>query len=531
MKDRPIVRPATGGVCWEHTFDTFRLKVYVPDNDLNGRVNDYCFRAPLLTVFEEREQDMDSAVRFARESGLAACAARADSSVLFVYPVNERGWAGADISLYREYIANVKMIPVYEDGIVADDNFFTGRFEGYFIRGAKFRTDIYSFGASADYTAKYLLDTVEGEYLWGPGEITPAVCSMERLGIVPDVKRKDIAVISVGNSDEINAAFEGSSDVLIKDKADYEADFMNFVRRYKMWCGKMETEPDLDALGMTEEAGAVTVKTSPDNRNISAAERPAHDVGYFAYYNKGLFDKGAVPLVIGLHGGGDSSLFFTFVTGWWQIAHDNGFLFVSLDDHLSVTATEIIEVIEHLKQRYPIDTHRIYATGFSMGSGKTWDLFQQYPEVFAGVMPASALFPVYTTFYGEPVPESSLNRDVPLPVFYSGGEDSHLPELPFQNETCLERAVYAAGVNRVKARFDSLRFADRDSWDDRIWGIKGDRVEKLYDPDRDSTLTVNYYDSEDGICRTAFASVSGQVHEFRLHSARAAWDFISKFTR
>ncbi|MBQ8978668.1 MAG: hypothetical protein IJ080_02775, partial [Oscillospiraceae bacterium] len=179
------------------------------------------------------------------------------------------------------------------------------------------------------------------------------------------------AVISVGNSDEINAAFEGSSDVLIKDKADYEADFMNFVRRYKMWCGKMETEPDLDALGMTEEAGAVTVKTSPDNRNISAAERPAHDVGYFAYYNKGLFDKGAVPLVIGLHGGGDSSLFFTFVTGWWQIAHDNGFLFVSLDDHLSVTATEIIEVIEHLKQRYPIDSHRIYATGFSMGSGKT----------------------------------------------------------------------------------------------------------------------------------------------------------------
>ena len=95
-------------------------------------------------------------------------------------------------------------------------------------------------------------------------------------------------------------------------------------------------------------------------------------------------------------------MYLTFVAGWWEVAHKYDFLFVSIDNHQFVTATEIIDIIDELKKRYNIDEHRIYATGFSMGSGKTWDLYQEYPQVFAGVMPCSALFPVYTTFFGFP---------------------------------------------------------------------------------------------------------------------------------
>ncbi|MBR1861490.1 MAG: hypothetical protein IJ796_06495 [Lachnospiraceae bacterium] len=47
-----------------------------------------------------------------------------------------------------------------------------------------------------------------------------------------------------------------------------------------------------------------------------------------------------------------------------------------------------------------IDEKRIYATGFSMGSGKTWDLYQEYPGSFAGFMPCSALFPIKENPYG-----------------------------------------------------------------------------------------------------------------------------------
>jgi len=529
MMERPAVRETTGGKCWEHEFDSFFLKVYVPDNTLDGQVNNYGFRAPLLLVFEENPQDMDSAVRFARETGLANVAAAHDTSVLFVHPRAESGWAGADESLYASVIAEIKMIQVYRDGIVENYDFFAKQFKGFFVRGAIFRADIYSFGASADYVAKNLLKTLQGEYLWGPGEITPAMCSMERLSVLPDVRRRDIAVVSAGNTPEINRAFEGCEHLLVKDAAEYEKDFYAFVRRFKMWCGHMEYEPDFPALGMAEDAGKVTVRTSPDHRGPFKGD-PAHDVGYFAYYNKGIFDNGPVPLVLGFHGGGDSSMYLTFVAGWWEIAHQYGFLFVSVENHMNVTATEAVELIEGLKKRYSIDPRRIYATGFSMGSGKSWDCFQEYPDVFAGIMPASALFPVYTTFFGEPVTDR-LNKTVPVPVFYSGGEESPLPELPCHTATALERVQYVAQVNRLKKDFSSLSFENKGAWEHPIWGIPGDRVEKIPDPSRGSVLTVHYYDSEDGVCRTAFASVSGQMHECRKHSCENAWNFISQFTR
>ena len=282
---------------------------------------------------------------------------------------------------------------------------------------------------------------------------------------------------------------------------------------------------------MTEDAGSYTVKTSPDNVG-KYKDEPTHKVGYFAYYNNDIFDKGPAPLVVGFHGGGDSSMYLTYVAGWWEVAHKYGFLFVSVENHMDVTATEAVELIGELKKRYRIDEHRIYATGFSMGSGKTWDCYQEYPEVFAGFMPCSALFPVYTTFFGKPVTEK-LNKTVPGAVFYSGGEESPLPELPFQAPTCLERVQYVAEVNKLKKAeaFKNADFEKKDGWEEARWAVPGDRTEQVPDPSRGSVLTIHYYDSEDGVCRTAFAGVSGQQHECRQHSCENAWKFVSRFTR
>ena len=527
LMERPIVTTLSdGGKCWEHKYERFYFKDYVPANDIDGSVNNYTFRAPLLFVFEEKQQTMEEAVAFAKSSGLERVAAEADGAVAFVYPTAEGGWKNAELELFKDLMAEVKMVPEYADGIAESNNFFSRTFEGYYIRGAKFRTDIYSFGESADFVAKYMFDTIDGEYLWGPGSITPAMCSMERLSVKPRLMRKDVAVLSVGNSDEINESFEGLTNLLIKDKADYYKDFHEFVWKYRMWCDNIDFEPDLQKMGMVEERGSITVKTSSDNRSKFKGTKE-HTAGYFAYYNKGIMDDKKVPLMLGLHGGGDSALFFTYVAGWYQVAADHDFLLVSIENHHFFTATELVDIVDELQKRYSIDEKRIYATGFSMGSCKTWELIKEYPEKFAGFAPASALPPVKNNVLAQSFGDR-FNTDVSVPIFYSGGEQSPLPELPFQTDTALERIQYVAELNDLKAVFDK-KFEDKDSYEDPIWTVKGDRIEKLHDETRGSILTVHYFDSKDGVCRTALGSIDNQQHECRHHSCEAAWNFISQF--
>ena len=530
LQERPIVSDvADGGKYFEHEYEKFFLKAYVPANDLDGATNNYGFQAPLLLVFEEHRQSRDEAIAFAKETRLANIAATFDSSVLFIYPTDKDGWKNQTDELYAAVIKEIKMDPNYADGIVSITNFFTREFQGYFVRGAIFRADIYSYGASADYVAKNLLKTVKGEYLWGPGDITPAMCSMQNLSEAVRPERSDIGILSVGNSDAVNAVFSECTNLLIKKEADYQKDFYSFVRKFRMWCNNMQYEPDYEAMNMVEEASSVVVKTSPNNRG-AFKDTKEHKVGYFAYYNKGIFDNGPVPLVMAFHGGGDSSMYFTYTTNWYEIAHDNNFLYVAIENHQNVAASEVIEIIEHLKKKYKIDEHRIYATGFSMGSGKTWEMYQEFPQVFAAVAPMSALFPVKNNPFA-PDLGNRLNKTVPVPMFYAGGEKSHLPELCFQADSALERIQYLAEVNQFKKKFDNIKFEEKDNWENPIWGITGDRTEVIHDDSRDSDLTIQYFESEDGVIRTALGSVSGQGHECRHHSCVNAWKFMSQFTR
>ena len=138
-----------------------------------------------------------------------------------------------------------------------------------------------------------------------------------------------------------------------------------------------------------------------------------------------------------------------------------------------------------------------------------------------------ATFEVGLNVYGQPAPVP-INRSVPVPVFYAGGEETPLPELPFQAGKCCDRIRYVFEVNRVRKPYSAV-FTDQAAWEEPIWGVRGDRVEKVPDPSRGSVLTMHCFDSEDGVCRTALASVSGQGHECREHTCEQAWLFMSRF--
>lgn len=532
MDKKPVVKTfADNSKIWNHSFDNFKAKVYIPVTSLPEKIINFGYEAPYLLILTEMELNDDEAKAYADDKRLAAIASEHASSVVFIYPTCEGGWKNAKEELFTELIANSKIHEYHEDGMAILINRFTKGCDGYAVRGAIFRSFLFGKGDAADYIAQNLLKTVNGQGLWGPADVAPTAVILEGLSKEPKVERKDMPIVSVGNSIEINEyIMEAVDECYISPEADYQVIYNEFLKDFIRWgwVGTLMDSPDFEKLGVKRDFGIVNVTTSSDNHRDAMGTK-THDIGYISFYNKDLFKKGPAPLLLCFHGGGDSAMHIAEVSEWYRVAKDHNFLLVCIENHLNSSATEMMELLEHLYGKYNIDKTRIYGSGFSMGGCKSWDLYQEYPKVFAGLAPMDATFEVGFNVFGEKV-EKEINKDVLVPIFYTGGEETPLPELPFQADKCMERMGYVFKVNDVAKEYN-VRFEDKDSWENKIWGVSGDRTEKVYDPSRDATLTIEYFDSKDGNCYTAFGSVSGQGHECRYHTCEQEWLFLSKFRR
>ena len=542
IKDRPEVTTLEdGSKIWENTFNLFKAKVYVPVHNLPDDIINFGLSSPYLIYFAEKELSQEEAIAFAKKSGLESLASKHGTSVVFISPVCGN-WKNAPAGLFEEIIAYSKIHEYYKDGYAIINNRFTKQCDGYAIRGAIFKTCVFAKNEAADYVAENLLKPLQGEGLWGPADVTPTVCILENLSVTPKIERRNMPVASVNNSTEINDIISKASDyTYITENSDYASVYNNFAGKFRRWgwVGDLQDEPDFEALNMMEEPGFTTVKTSKDNApggflESDAAGTETHKIGYIAYYNKDLFEKGPAPLVLCFHGGGDSAKHIAQVSQWYKVCHDHNFLLICVENHLNSTATEAIELISHLKEKYNIDSTRIYGTGFSMGGCKSWDLFQEYPDYFAGLAPMSATFDVGQNFSGRPSlgfhGSGKINDSVIVPLFYAGGEQSPLPELPFQEQRVLNRMKYTLTTNKVIKKNDA-EFENKENWADKILGISGDKIEQIEDKSRDAILTLNYFNSEDGNCYTVFGSINNQGHECRYHTCENAWKFLSQFSR
>ena len=597
-------------IYWSHTFTRFEATVLVPkpDEKLHSDILNYGFIAPYLLVFAENKLNADSARIFAEDAGVMKIARDFATSVVFIYPTAQGGWKNAEPDLFAEIITNSRIHQYYKDGYIEAKNRFTHTTDGYFIRGAIFRTCLFGFGESADYIAKNCLTHFEGDGLWGKADIAPVTCFLTGLsdvsilpgsccpkpGTGPDATQRekatqtsdisaraaarDIPIVSYSNSAEINNYLRTNFEhFTARQKPDIPSDFYSFARKFRRMLGTLEVDPDLEADGLVREPAAVTLKTSADNCGDDKGST-AHKVGYFAFYNKELFSdcagaaesmqatnvpEGAtpdakntakkVPLVLGFHGGGDSCFFFSIMAGWAKIAHRHNFLLVTVENHLNSTATEMQELIEHLKAKYPVDESRIYATGFSMGGCKSWDFVQEYPLSVAAAAPMDATFEVGLNVYGNPIgarqsntPQLNatrsalqldttqttrgLNTTVSVPVFYAGGEITPLPELPFQAQKCLDRMKYILELNGATANYN-VKLEEKESWKNKIWGIDGDTRYTTFDATRGSTLTLELFTNKSGKIWNAFGSISGQGHDCREHTCEHAWRFMRCFSR
>ena len=508
------------------------LYVYYPTpNQADTSAVKLTCTAPTYIVFGDGAATKEEGIAYATESGLAKLAADNGSSIIFVQPSGDN-WSAEDVNVYTDIasLMSDSSTDVVANGIADSTDFLTGE-KSQKITGTTQRIYVYGVGAGADFVANNYLKTLTTTTFWGGVmDSTMASATLEGLSDVSKVTKNDIPLVSIDNSDEINKTLKAANTnglFLAAANRDFTAQAKHLAGAYRRQDGVLIAIPDYAAEGITEKIESISVDTSKDNTFTKDA---TNLMNYITYYSKELdvtssTDK--VPLVVTFHGGGNTAKYQAMALEWPEVAKANGFMLVSVDLHYpNHTATEIVELIKVLEAEYPcIDSSRIYATGFSMGSDKTWKLLEQYPQIFAGVAP----------MHGSFAPAKNASMDVLVPTFFVAGETSPLTELP--NDAKDEKTgVVGNDINkRLSYLFKINSISDNYTFDKTVnkWGVAPDLSYSVTDTKtfKNSVLTVNLFQSEDGNYYTALANSSNQSHELFARNAWAAWDFLSQFSR
>lgn len=487
---------------------THKLYVYAPESELSVAST---YTAPAFLVFGDEPYTAETAKATAVSSGLAKLAASEGGIVVFVNPQGD-SWGEADIPLYTALIQKFAgSYAVYENGIAPD-----GSLLGYYSR-----TYLYGEGTGADFVAANYMKNVLLNWTFPDGfsmsfDYTPTTITLMNPSALPEVSEAaDIAVAVVNGPADAEAKISALTEKYVVDTSSVTDGFdgewiannyKTISGAYRRQVGVMIPMHDYAAEGIEVVEGSYTL----------ASGRPIRYVAYYGTELNVTNDANPVPLMLTFNGGGGTALGQAMQSDWPQVGKAHGFLTVSVDRQEEFEPSDIVELLDYLKTVYAIDASRVYGSGFSMGSVKSWGLFEQYPTLFAGLAPMSGSFESPT---GEPA-------DVVTPVFYVGGQVSPLPELCNQGPNIPARVEYVFKANKIGSY----------TYDESVnlwWGVNGDITYQVTDKVTftDSTLNVNLFASEDGKYYTALADATNQSHEVYARNSWAAWDFLKQFSR
>lgn len=183
------------------------------------------------------------------------------------------------------------------------------------------------------------------------------------------------------------------------------------------------------------------------------------EVPYLLYLPKD-FDsaKARTPVMLFLHGRGESDGPVSLVAKWGPpqlVAEGQDFPFLVVspqcpreDSWSSDTQqTRLVELLDHIIEKYRADTDRVYLAGLSMGGSGSWRMAADHPQLFAAVVPICGR--------GN-VENASKLKDLPIWVFV-GDQDR-----VFNANVEMVDAIRNAGSKRV--RLTTLEHIGHNSW-------------------------------------------------------------------
>lgn len=523
-------------------------KVYINRSALAGvnswivsavgyRLRSVC--APVVYVYPDVTlKDEKQVAAYLSRCGIEEYVCR-ESAAAVVFAPCDTVWGHRDVEAYMTVTQNF----TDNSDVLVKEGIVQGYAPGEYVKfdrhpegkysGSTGRLYVLGEGSGADFAAQYLIsDELNVSTPWG------ALIHQEPTGMV-----LINASAKAGNGSlPIAAALfscgeELQEHIIGMNGADREIDgvWSNSAapaQRVMIWNGQEETEPFVKGLEFVSKVHRYSLgKNSsrllmiPDFEEhgihvsehlVDVSDGPIEYIEY-APRDAESREAGSAPLLILLHGGGNSAEFIAWVSEYPLIGREDGLVVLSVDHHVRRSSDVIFEAVDDYIHSHPfIDTSRIYVSGFSMGSLKTQEFAAKHGCRVAAVSPQSG-----SSGFGATV------DNVMVPLYYVGGEESPLPELP-------GRAGQENDINKMVEKVCAMNrvpLGKERATDDSIFGYRPDYVSSILSADGLNTITQERFLSEDGVVRTVFSSTSNMTHCTLRCNCEAAWKFMRSFSR
>lgn len=183
-------------------------------------------------------------------------------------------------------------------------------------------------------------------------------------------------------------------------------------------------------------------------------------VDYLLYLPQATEPGVPQPLLLFLHGRGESEGGIQAVAKWgppMMIARGDQLPWMVVspqcpaDDRWDsdMQQARLLELLEYVRGRFPVDPARIVVTGLSLGGGGTWRLAESHPELIAAAVPVCG--------WGSPKAGEQLR---PVPIWAWHGTDDQI--IPVARSQEMVDAIRAAGGEQV--RLTTLEGIGHNSW-------------------------------------------------------------------
>lgn len=246
---------------------------------------------------------------------------------------------------------------------------------------------------------------------------------------------------------------------------------------------------------------------------------------FYTRIPKGITSTVGLPLLISLHGHGESARLFSGKNGWPQLSDETGEFLLVLPDspenawHVERDEGMLAPMIEKLIACYGIDRSRIYLTGFSNGGMATCWFGTRHPALFAAISPWN---PPMQAWEGE-----LLKKGWQMPLFAVNGDKDHKIAFALKNFDAMMQTYIMLNGGTPRTAGEKKPMA----WTfDEVWNAEN-RFSKRNGYQQGERLTAYVYHNNLGNPRVCYLEIKDMPHGAIHDEARATWEFLRRFSR